>query len=79
MRDYVRACGAFYDAVKDHRVAHLDDWRLNDAVRSASRRALGQAWAWDRRGSSSIAPLVAATLATWVASTDDTGGAVTIY
>lgn len=65
MRDYARACGAFFDAVANKRVTHLDDYRLNDAVKGAAKRQLGDAWAWARKGLTDITPLVAVTLARW--------------
>lgn len=65
-RDVGQACGAFYDAVRDDKLRHLDDPRLNLAVSSARKRPLGDsgAWAWHRKDSTTdITPLVAATLA----------------
>jgi hypothetical protein len=65
-RDVGQACGAFFDAVRDDRLRHLDDPRLNQAVSSARKRPLGDsgAWAWHRKDSTTdITPLVAATLA----------------
>jgi hypothetical protein len=66
-RDVVQACGDFYDAaVHDRKLRHLGDPLLTAAVAGAKKRALGDAWAWDRRNSSVvISPLVAATLALW--------------
>lgn len=61
------AAASFYDGVMAHRITHLNDHRLNDAVRGASRRAVGERWAFDRRGLADISPLVAASLASWVA------------
>lgn len=65
MRDYARACGSFYDAVANRKLTHLDDYRLNDAVKGATKRALGDAWAWARKGAVDLTPLVAVTLARW--------------
>jgi len=61
------AAASFYDGVIAKRITHLNDHRLNDAVAGASRRAVGERWAFDRRGLADISPLVAASLATWVA------------
>lgn len=58
------ACGAFYDAIQAGSLRHLDQFSLNAAIEGATRRTLGDAWAWSRKGSaSSIAPLVALSLA----------------
>ena len=65
MRDYARACGSFYDGVVDGTVTHLGDRLLSDAVGAASKRRLAEQWAWNRRSTVDITPLVAATLARW--------------
>ena len=65
MRDYARACGSFYDGVIDGTVTHLGDRLLTDAVGAASKRRLAEQWAWNRRSTVDITPLVAATLARW--------------
>lgn len=57
------ACGAFYDAIEGGSLRHLDQPELTSALEGATKRSLGEAWAFSRRGSTSIAPLVAATLA----------------
>lgn len=65
-RDVGQACGAFYDAVRDDKLRHLDDPQLNTALSSARKRPLGDsgAWAWHRKDSSTdITPLVGVTLA----------------
>lgn len=65
-RDVGQACGAFFDAIRDDKLRHLDDPRLNLALGSARKRPLGDsgAWAWHRKDSlTDITPLVAATLA----------------
>lgn len=62
------ACGAFFDGVVDRTVAVRRHPSLDSAVAGADRRTVGDAWAWTRKGSVDIAPLVAATTALWVAS-----------
>lgn len=62
-REMGQACGAFYDAVAQGTLRHHDDLELNIAVAAAKKRNLGDAWAWTRKGSADISPLVAATLA----------------
>jgi hypothetical protein len=63
--DMVRACGDFHDAALRAELSHRGDYRLTDAVVGATRRPVGDAWAWKRRASADISPLVAATLARW--------------
>ena len=65
LSELVRACGDFYDAAKRASITHRGDYRLSDAVTSAKRRNVGEAWAWARRGNADISPLVAVTLARW--------------
>jgi hypothetical protein len=73
-RGAVDAAGMFFDSVLQRRLAHLDDWRLNDAVAGATKRAVGQRWAFDRRNVDiDITPLVAGALALWGVETDQAG------
>src|SRR5262245_2035144 len=66
--EHAQACGDFYDAVMERQVRHIDQAELNAAVAGADRRYYGDAWLWSRRASSvDISPLVAVTLAHWVA------------
>ncbi len=65
-RELAQACGSFFDAVESGSVRHLGTPELRLAVEGATRRALGDAWAWDRKNSNvDISVLVAATLALW--------------
>mgnify|MGYP000238535563 CR=1 FL=1 len=65
-RDYAAACGTMFDAIADGKLAHLGDSLLSDAVGAATRRRLGDRWAWKRTSDESpITPLVAASLAVW--------------
>jgi hypothetical protein len=69
--DHAKACGLFFDLVAQKAVRHLGTAELSAAVRGATKRPLGDAWAWSRRSSLvDISPLVAATLALWGAATD---------
>jgi phage terminase large subunit-like protein len=64
-RELAQACGAFHNDVLNDRLRHADQDSLTAALRQATTRNLGDAWAWDRRDSrGDICPLVAATLAT---------------
>ena len=62
--EHGQACGRLMDGVERRSFRHLDDPELNEAVRAACTRPLGDAWAWSRKDSSTnISPLVAFTLA----------------
>lgn len=61
-----KASGQFFDAVDQRSVRHLGTNELVSAIRGASQRPLGDAWAWSRKSSTvDICPLVAVTLALW--------------
>lgn len=77
-REVTSAAATFYDACHARRLAHMNDHRLNDAITGASRRAVGDRWAFDRRGHWDISPLVAASLAMWVVDSGR-GNRPTIY
>lgn len=65
------ACGAFFDAVMEDRLRHLDTPVLNSALAVTRRRSLGDAWAWHRKNTAAdITPLVACTLALRGAQSD---------
>ena len=65
LNDFAHACGEFHDAAVHANLSHRGDYRLTDAVAGASKRRVGDAWCWRRRGGADITPLVAATLARW--------------
>jgi len=67
--DMANACGIFFGHVAESRLRYLANPDLDEALRAASQRPLGDAWAWSRRpGSrSTISPLVSVTLALWAA------------
>lgn len=60
-RELAQACMTFYDAVADSALSVRPSADLSAAVVKASKRRIGDSWAWVRRGGSS--PLVAASLA----------------
>lgn len=65
-RDVAHACAALLDRLIRRAVWHTPAAALDAAVRGASRRPVGDAWAWSRRSSLvDISPLVAVTLALW--------------
>jgi hypothetical protein len=68
-REHAQACGFLMDLVEEQGLRHLGTEELLAAVKGATRRPLGDAWAWSRKNSSvDISPLVAATLALFSAS-----------
>lgn len=64
-KDVAVAAGSFYDNTRNKRICHMDDWRLNDAVRGATKRPIGERWGFNRKGNVDISPLVAASFAVW--------------
>lgn len=63
---HAQACAGFAADVREGRLVHIGQDRLNLAVREAGWRPLGDAWLWSRKGSAvDISPLVAVTLARW--------------
>ncbi len=65
-RALTQACGQFFDLVMSGDLAHRDEGLMNDAVAGASRRSVGDAWAWARKDArTDITPLYAATVALW--------------
>jgi hypothetical protein len=65
-RELADACGMFHDAIEAGTLRHLNTPELLAALRGASKRSLGDAWAWSRKNSAvDICPLVAATMAHW--------------
>jgi hypothetical protein len=64
-KDVALSAGSFYDNVRNKRISHLGDWRLNDAVKGATKRPIGERWGFNRKGNVDISPLVAASFAVW--------------
>lgn len=64
LRDVTRAAASLLDAIVNHRLRHLDQAPLSNALSGARKRAVGDSWAWARlSGAVDITPLVAVTLA----------------
>lgn len=64
--DMVKACGMFFDAVRDGRITHIAQPGLDAALAEARRRMVGDGggWVWDRRvPETDPSPLVSSTLA----------------
>lgn len=67
--EQAKACGLLLNAVRGRTVRWSDAAGLVSAMRGASKRPLGDTWAWSRKASNvDISPLVACTLALWAAS-----------
>lgn len=62
-RQIVDACGVFFDAVLAGKVTVRRDVALDVAAASVTKRTVGDAWLWSRRGDSDVSPIIAATLA----------------
>lgn len=63
---YVTACATFLSELVAGTLTYTPHPALDAAVEAATRRPVGDRWAWGRRTSTStIAPLVAATIAVW--------------
>ena len=68
--EHAAACGMLVDAIDQTKLAHLGSQELSNAIRGASTRPLGDAWAWSRKNSAAnISPLVSVTLALSAAMT----------
>lgn len=68
--EHAQACGMLYDAVDQEALRHggTPEYQaaIEQAIKGASTRPLGDAWAWSRKNSSvDISPLVAVTLSLW--------------
>lgn len=63
-RELTQACGDIYDSIVNGKLRHIDQVNLNRAITGATKRNVGDAWAFDRKTSQDdICPLVAVTLA----------------
>ena len=68
--EHAQACGGLLAAVISGELVHESQPVLDLAVKGATRRPYGDAWAWNRRTATvDISPLVAVTLARWAATT----------
>lgn len=67
--EYAVACGQWYDDATQNRLRHRRDTRLTDAMLAVTKREVGDAWAFERRGTGTdITPLDGATLARYGAA-----------
>jgi hypothetical protein len=76
-REVTAAAGAAHDGILAGHWTHREDPALTEAVARARRRDAGGSWLWDRR-QPEVIPLIAATLAAWVAA-DPTRAAPRAY
>lgn len=73
--EFAQACGAFSAAVVEGETKHRGQEALTTAVLGASSRPAGDAWRWSRKDSTTdICPLVAVTVARWLATTREPDG-----
>jgi len=70
LKSMVAACGEFYDAVVEAKIAVKRNSVLDAAVASATKRVSGDAWIWDRRAGD-VCALVAVTCAAYAAQNGD--------
>lgn len=67
--DFAVACGQWYDDATQDRLRHRHDARLTTAMLTATKREVGDAWAFERRGTGSdITPLDGCSLARYGAA-----------
>lgn len=65
--DVCDACASAYDRVQRRTLAHMSHPELDEAVRGAQRRPIGDRWAIGRKTSTTdVSPLEAPVLAAWV-------------
>lgn len=62
-REFAGACGLLVSKIEDHELAHLEQAPLNEAVSGATKRQIGDVWAFNRRKGYNISPLCSAALA----------------
>lgn len=68
--DLVVASAQFFDAVVESQLRVRREPVLDAAAAAATRRSVGDAWAWGRRSTQEdVSPLIAASLALWASST----------
>lgn len=66
VRELTQACGQFYDRTQSQGLEHLDQAPMATALSGATKRDVGDAWLWSRRGDGvDVCPLVASTYALW--------------
>lgn len=71
-REMAGACGTFYDAVLTHTMKIRAHSALDTAAAGARKRHSGDVWYWGRKDNSvDVSPLIAASIARWVAVGDD--------
>lgn len=65
-QQYATACQRMYDLIHEGPAVRIrPSSELDEAALAVGKRKLGEGWAWARRASVPISPLVAATLAVW--------------
>jgi hypothetical protein len=62
-REFAGHCALFASYVADHRLAHLEQTPLNEAISGAVKAQLGDVWVFNRRKGFNISPLCSAAIA----------------
>ena len=70
-QDVGAACGLYFDLVHGGELSHLGQASLNTALAGAKKRAIGDAWGWDRKHAVDISPLCASTFAVFGSQAPD--------
>jgi hypothetical protein len=74
MRQVGQAAAQYYDAIVQGRLRHRSQPLMDAAVLGATKRPLGDAWAWGRKGAVDVDPLVSASNALFVLNQHLDGG-----
>ncbi len=70
-REMAGACSTFFDAVTEHNIAIRTDPTFDRAAVGARKRMSGDVWYWARKGAADVTPIPAASIARWVAVSDN--------
>lgn len=62
-RDIAQTCGYLFDAVKTRTLHHRGEQSLAISIKASRQKPAADAWVWERKGLSDVAPLLALTLA----------------
>jgi phage terminase large subunit-like protein len=64
--EFISACGGMYDAIVNRTIQIRRHQAADDAAHAASKRSIGDRWAWARKvGAYNATPLVAMSIALW--------------
>jgi hypothetical protein len=63
--EFAQSCGRFFDLLEEGGVRVVPNDALSAAAAAVTRKALGDAWRWERRGPVDISTLIGASIAVW--------------